>query len=97
MRSADASNWESRHSPGTVYVDGGARRGTGWDPSILSCHHVIDPPADILKALCLGATAVGIGRPFLYAQSVGSVFGLSSCALTEIPCRRTAKRESSRS
>ncbi|KAF8216084.1 FMN-dependent dehydrogenase-domain-containing protein [Mycena galopus ATCC 62051] len=24
---------------------------------------------DILKALCLGATAVGLGRPFLYAQS----------------------------
>jgi len=24
---------------------------------------------DILKAICLGATAVGIGRPFLYAQS----------------------------
>ena len=27
---------------------------------------------DILKALCLGATAVGMGRPFLYAQSVCS-------------------------
>lgn len=25
---------------------------------------------DVLKALCLGATAVGLGRPFLYAQSV---------------------------
>jgi len=24
---------------------------------------------DVLKALCLGATAVGMGRPFLYAQS----------------------------
>ncbi|KAL7417848.1 FMN-dependent dehydrogenase-domain-containing protein [Mrakia frigida] len=24
---------------------------------------------DVLKALCLGATAVGLGRPFLYAQS----------------------------
>jgi isopentenyl diphosphate isomerase/L-lactate dehydrogenase-like FMN-dependent dehydrogenase len=24
---------------------------------------------DVLKALCLGAKAVGIGRPFLYAQS----------------------------
>ena len=27
--------------------------------------------ADVLKALCLGATAVGIGRPFLYALSYG--------------------------
>lgn len=25
---------------------------------------------DVLKALCLGARAVGLGRPFLYAQSV---------------------------
>lgn len=25
---------------------------------------------DVLKALCLGAKAVGMGRPFLYAQSV---------------------------
>lgn len=25
---------------------------------------------DVLKALCLGAKAVGLGRPFLYAQSV---------------------------
>jgi hypothetical protein len=24
---------------------------------------------DVLKALCLGAKAVGVGRPFLYAQS----------------------------
>ena len=27
--------------------------------------------ADILKALCLGATAVGMGRPFLYAVNYG--------------------------
>jgi len=24
---------------------------------------------DVLKAICLGAKAVGLGRPFLYAQS----------------------------
>ena len=98
MRSADASNWESRHSPGTVYVDGGARRGTGWDPSILSCHHVIDPPADILKALCLGATAVGIGRPFLYAQSVGSTIPNPVTYVTKVSvgirrCRSSQGRE----
>ena len=23
--------------------------------------------ADVLKALCLGATAVGVGRPYMYA------------------------------
>ena len=27
--------------------------------------------ADILKCLCLGATAVGLGRPFLYAVNYG--------------------------
>jgi L-lactate dehydrogenase (cytochrome) len=25
---------------------------------------------DVLKALCLGASGVGLGRPFLYANSV---------------------------
>lgn len=27
-------------------------------------------PPDVVKALCLGAKAVGLGRQFLYAQSV---------------------------
>ena len=27
--------------------------------------------ADVLKCLCLGATAVGLGRPFLYAVNYG--------------------------
>ncbi|THH26596.1 hypothetical protein EUX98_g7598 [Antrodiella citrinella] len=31
---------------------------------------------DILKALCLGATAVGMGRPFLYAQSAYGAAGV---------------------
>lgn len=44
-------------------------------PTIVNlCHDEIYPLPDILKALCLGATAVGIGRSFLYAQSVGSAF-----------------------
>lgn len=35
---------------------------------------------DVLKALCLGATAVGLGRPFLYAQSVSyDRFSLRVC------------------
>jgi L-lactate dehydrogenase (cytochrome) len=28
--------------------------------------------ADILKAICLGATAVGVGRPFLYSLVYGA-------------------------
>ena len=31
---------------------------------------------DVLKALCLGATAVGLGRPFLYAQSAYQTRGV---------------------
>ena len=76
-RSGDVLHWKNSHSSGTVYVDGGVRRGTGQDPSILRCHHrVINPLTDVLKALCLGATAVGIARPFLYAQSVGSAIDM---------------------
>ncbi|KAK7694509.1 hypothetical protein QCA50_001695 [Cerrena zonata] len=31
---------------------------------------------DVVKALCLGATAVGLGRPFLYAQSAYGAAGV---------------------
>ncbi len=34
---------------------------------------------DILKAICLGATAVGIGRPFLYALSAYGAEGVERC------------------
>jgi isopentenyl diphosphate isomerase/L-lactate dehydrogenase-like FMN-dependent dehydrogenase len=34
--------------------------------------------ADIAKALALGATAVGVGRPYVYALAVGGVDGLVS-------------------
>ena len=36
--------------------------------------------ADILKAVCLGATAVGIGRPFLYALAAYGSDGVERCA-----------------
>jgi lactate 2-monooxygenase len=32
--------------------------------------------ADIIKALAMGATAVGIGRPYAYALAVGGVDGV---------------------
>ncbi|KAF2709000.1 mitochondrial cytochrome-like protein b2 [Pleomassaria siparia CBS 279.74] len=34
---------------------------------------------DVLKALCLGATAVGVGRPFLYALGAYGVKGVERC------------------
>ena len=48
---------------------------------------------DVLKALCLGAKAVGIGRPFLYAQSAfgpdGVVKVVESECRSGLPNRRT--------
>ena len=35
--------------------------------------------ADVLKALCLGATAVGVGRPFLYALAAYGGKGVERC------------------
>lgn len=35
--------------------------------------------ADVLKALCLGATAVGVGRPFLYALGAYGSQGVERC------------------
>jgi len=32
---------------------------------------------DVVKAICLGARAVGLGRPFLYAQSAYGAAGVS--------------------
>lgn len=34
---------------------------------------------DVLKALCLGATAVGVGRPFLYALAAYGTKGIERC------------------
>jgi hypothetical protein len=36
----------------------------------------INRGTDVVKALCLGANAVGVGRGFLFAQSVGGVKGV---------------------
>ncbi|KAI1078296.1 L-lactate dehydrogenase [Whalleya microplaca] len=36
--------------------------------------------ADVLKAICLGATAVGVGRPFLYALAAYGTDGVERCA-----------------
>ncbi|KAF1955897.1 mitochondrial cytochrome-like protein b2 [Byssothecium circinans] len=35
--------------------------------------------SDVLKALCLGATAVGVGRPFLYALAAYGAQGVERC------------------
>ncbi|KAI1385414.1 uncharacterized protein F4822DRAFT_343803 [Hypoxylon trugodes] len=35
--------------------------------------------ADVLKAICLGATAVGVGRPFFYALGVYGSKGVERC------------------
>lgn len=35
--------------------------------------------ADVLKALCLGATAVGVGRPYFYAMAAYGMEGVERC------------------
>ncbi|KAF2793193.1 mitochondrial cytochrome-like protein b2 [Melanomma pulvis-pyrius CBS 109.77] len=35
--------------------------------------------SDVLKALCLGATAVGVGRPFMYALAAYGAQGVERC------------------
>lgn len=39
--------------------------------------------ADVLKALCLGATAVGLGRPFFYALAAYGTAGVERCIDSE--------------
>jgi len=39
--------------------------------------------ADVLKAICLGATAVGVGRPYLYALAAYGSRGVERCTQSE--------------
>jgi len=41
--------------------------------------------ADVLKALCMGATAVGVGRPFLYALAAYGSKGVERCVDSKLP------------
>ena len=43
---------------------------------------------DVLKALCLGATAVGVGRPFLYALGAYGAKGVERCVDGKFDCYR---------
>ena len=58
-------------------------RERGWENRIeIYIDGGIRRATDIIKALCLGATGVGIGRPFLYAMSAyGYVIYSSCCSL----------------
>lgn len=52
-------------------------RGRGWQDRIeIYIDGGIRRATDIIKALCLGARGVGIGRPFLYAMSAYGVAGV---------------------
>lgn len=42
---------------------------------------------DVVKALCLGANAVGVGRGFLFAQSVGGTEGVKHAVGSEFYLR----------
>jgi L-lactate dehydrogenase (cytochrome) len=47
--------------------------------------------ADVLKALCLGATAVGVGRPFLYALAAYGARGVERCVDGKLACSALGK------
>ena len=55
-----------------IYIDGGITRGSGKYLVLLhfDVEQQLNIRSDVLKAICLGATAVGLGRPYLYAQGV---------------------------
>ena len=54
-----------------------ALRERGWDKRIeIYVDGGVRRATDIIKALCLGATGVGIGRPFLYAMSAYGLPGV---------------------
>lgn len=42
---------------------------------------------DVLKALCLGADAVGLGRPFIYAAAGWGQQGVEKAILSESFCK----------
>lgn len=50
--------------------------------------------SDVLKALCLGATAVGVGRPFLYALAAYGRQGVERCVDGEFSLPRCASMSS---
>ena len=54
-----------------------ALRERGWEKRIeVFVDGGVRRATDILKALCLGATGIGIGRPFLYAMSAYGIDGV---------------------
>lgn len=50
---------------------------------------------DVVKALCLGATAVGLGRPFIYAASGWGSDGVEKALMSESPLTNSELRDSS--
>jgi hypothetical protein len=66
-------------------------------PDLLDKHQVfidggVTRGTDVLKALCLGARAVGLGRAFLYGNSV---WGEEGCTrVIESKCRDMPERSS---
>ncbi len=70
----------------------GGRQANGGLPALDTLPHVVEAPegmpvlfdsgvrsgADVAKALALGATAVGVGRPYAYALAVGGSDGVVS-------------------
>lgn len=48
--------------------------------------------ADVLKALCLGASAVGLGRPFIYAAATHGADGVEKAVQSRSSQRNAIRR-----
>ncbi|KAF5357138.1 hypothetical protein D9756_006810 [Leucocoprinus leucothites] len=59
-----------------VYIDGALPGHCAENPAQPRITGGVSRGTDVIKALCLGAKAVGLGRPFLYAQSAYGVAGV---------------------
>ena len=74
-----------------IFLDGGVNRGTDvlkvrsrlYVSPLLDLSLTSSPSFRYSQALCLGATAVGLGRPFLYAQSGWGTQGVVKAVKSE--------------
>jgi L-lactate dehydrogenase (cytochrome) len=62
---------------------GAMTKGKNGKPFEILIDGGISRGTEVVKALCLGANAVGLGRGFLFAQSVGGVKGVEHAVQSE--------------
>ena len=69
--------------PDQLYPPDAPASGKGERPFHIFVDGGVNRGTDVIKALCLGAEAVGVGRGFLYAQSIAGVEGVEHAVKSE--------------